>query len=63
MPLYEHNNTSISQLGECAALESKRPNYRRSLKFFAPEKCNDESKRESMRLSAFENNDCSAGNA
>lgn len=44
VPLYEHNNTSKSQLGECAVLESKRPNYRRSLKFFAPEKWNDESK-------------------
>ncbi len=44
VPLYEHNNTSKSQLGECAALESKRPNYRGSLKFFAHEKCDDESK-------------------
>lgn len=44
VPLYEHNNTSISLLGEYAALESKRPNYRETLKLFAPEKWNDERK-------------------
>lgn len=49
VPLYEHNNTSKSQLGVCAALESKRPNYRGSPKFFAHEKCNDESKGEERK--------------
>lgn len=44
VPLYEYNNTSESQLGECAALESKRPNYRGSLKFFAHEGRDDESR-------------------
>lgn len=51
MPLYKHNNASVSQLGGYAALESKRPNYSGSLKFFAPEKCNDESKE---RIHPFE---------
>lgn len=51
VPLYEHNNTSISLPGERAALESKRPNYRETLKLFAPEKLNDERKE---RIHPFE---------
>lgn len=44
VPHYAYNNNSKSQFGRCAALESKRPNYIGSLKFFAHEKCNDERK-------------------